>query len=177
MSKLFPFWWLNPVVTCDTVKACIEGDYSAWTKQWVQPAICSSSKILVSEANDRIILVYVGGGGNYAILKLSDGTTIQGYTLGRGTAAEYDTPYSFSRYFAVLLDSDRKSLCIYKDCLLIQTIDLSTVFDYSIFYSNLPTWIEMSFTNDGKYLAITTFGRTSQFGNDEIKQTALLKGA
>jgi len=29
-SRLFPFWWLNPVVTCAVVKGCLEGDYSDW---------------------------------------------------------------------------------------------------------------------------------------------------
>jgi len=132
-----------------------ELNYNYWVVQWAIPAVTSSSKIMVSEHEDRIVL-YFAGRSVFAILRLADGAVVLPETEILGTAAEYDTPYSKEKYFSVLLSDDNTSLVIYKNGVEKQRFDLSDIVNYGDFNNDYPAWVEMSFTNDGKYLCVTT---------------------
>lgn len=136
----------------------VEGEYSAWTKVWQKDtataygADYASEQIVASEINNRLIMFT--NGAYRIIVNLSNGTIIGTVgTMKDGNATLFGTETSFSRYFAeVVTTGATYNLNIYKDCLLIQTIDLCS--DLGITYASGKWWV-VAWTKNGKYLTVS----------------------
>lgn len=137
MAKLFPFWWLNPVVTCDTVKACLEGDYTTWTK--ITDAVLdiidqtsnvfagllyidhANEKIILDDRNNARLLSCDFDGGNYTLL--ASGGSYRGGVSGNYFSEVKGTPITsiFGKY-AVVLDTSAGDVFVLKNGQIAQTI-------------------------------------------------------
>lgn len=147
MPKLFPFWWLNPVVTCDTVKACLEGDYTTWTEIVGSPITFTYVRYMSRAAiSETFGAIHDNWNFWSALINIDPPSVISEIADNMGDLAPVSTCISLlGKYLAILYTSEFPAtpyLYIYKNGVLKQTITLG----YTI-----PTggiWISPS----GKYI-------------------------
>ena len=120
--KLHPFWWLNPVVTCDVVKSCLEGTYSSYSEKWAVETTKAFSYYLNNVAFDAVN-VYCMGSGLYEIRKLSDGSLVDNDTQHASGYAQVSCAQSvLGKYVVHLKKSDSyQQIVIYKDGALLES--------------------------------------------------------
>jgi hypothetical protein len=159
------------------IRAALEGDYTTWTKQWQKD--CDSDYdesgfipeyIQYNETANKLILLYAGG-TQRAIVNLTTGV-INGTVVDTksGGAADLGGCMSFSRYYIEVIDTGSTyNLLIYKDCALIQTIDLCTILSKSYLGGK---WASVAISQDGKYITVSGYTDSPFFNT-----VALFKGA
>jgi hypothetical protein len=141
-----------------------EENYTTFTKQWekdVQVEGSCGSKIFVYETNN-VLICYNSLLSKYSILRLSDGVTTTAVQQTKGLVADYDTPNSYSRYFAqVIRVTHPGGLCdpptythelnIYLDGVFFQLLQLRTLMSG---LGNDGIFM-LAFSSDGLYLLVT----------------------
>ena len=140
-----------------------EESFDEYDLQWIKRLSISSSVILANEEFDTLMIfdsLGVEGFPIYNIVNLISGEPMSGASTLQ-PSSDYDTPHSFSRYSAIVLMDDGKTLNIYRDGVLLQSIDLSTIFTFGDYYHGAPTQFHIAFTTDGKYMAVSARSHTS----------------
>jgi len=153
MVKLFPFWWLVPPAEVELV----EGDYTTWTKLWLATAPDYLFPFYYNESADILWLRAQYEGKLYRVV-LSTGADLTTFGDNSDQTIEGEIKFQsiLGKYFAYV-ESDgggppaKPLLKIYKDGVLIQTIDLKAIcnWDWETTYSFV-----VGFTSDGKYLLV-----------------------
>jgi len=140
----------------------LEGDYSTWTNKWTND-LCPSriSLFSLSESADTILL-YEGYYGILHVIKLTDGTYVDDPLDYPIYAYEQNIFNSVLNKYAILVKTSagHNILDIYKNNLVVQSIDLTDAFGYTH-----ATQLAMS--PNGKYIYVT----------DSIGGSALFKGS
>jgi hypothetical protein len=92
------------VVSCDQVKACLEGDYTTWTKKWdaVIPYEYDPThfRITITMSDKYIYICCIDSTGflRFMVLKVEDGSTV--FLSGAGSNYFPDAPdFEWTQYF------------------------------------------------------------------------------
>lgn len=162
----------TPETAGEEVNEMLEGDYTTWTFLWKRsydadtPEPSEPVIQFVREADDRIIIYASPGGSNPSqeILHLDDGTLVS-QTEGLNYAWVSHQGSLTGKYQAIVVSDTHPKLLIYKDCALIQTINLNTI----CAWTGLLSTYCVSFDSTGKYILVTN--------NSATKEFALFRGA
>jgi len=131
----------------------LEGNYSTWTNKWTNDlSLTRISMFSVSESANNI-LVYSGYYGILYTIKLADGTYVEDPSDYPIYAYEQNIFTSIKNKYAVLVRenvSGNNLLDIYKDNVLIQTIDLFAAFGYT-------SATQVAISPDGKYILVSDY--------------------
>jgi len=146
------------VVSCDQVKACLEGNYSSWAFQWKRgyggdSYPCDTPHIInVNESSDWI-WIYDLGVLHIQQSKISDGTLLSEFeVLDYGYGLEFINYSLLMKYFAIVIDDGGVPyLKIYKNGSLQQSINLQTVCGWT----DVSVYYVVSISTDGKYIWVT----------------------
>lgn len=150
-------------LSCEIVRACLEGDFSSWAFQWkvAQHGDEHDYNILwrADETLDKIFIRNTYS--NYlTIRKLSDGTHES--TTNTISTGFYDEVLAYSllrKYFAIVVwEGGKPILRIFKDGAIIQNLDLSA----APINWGADTFI-LTISPDGKYILLDAFS-SNEYG-------------
>jgi len=151
--------WTNPwLLEIEVVVInMLEGDYTTWALMWKVDSIISRafSIMSISESNDLILIFSKYTNPSLHKRILSTGAMEE--EINNTEIYGWDTTNSKSllgKYFATVIwngVTSHPDLKIYKDCVLIQTIDLFTTCGWDNYSNNYS----VSFNSSGKYILIT----------------------
>ena len=150
------------------IRAALEGNYTTWTSEWLVLYTEFSGNYdvtiwSINEDQNKFMVRESYTQGYAAILNLVTGAIITLYTNQKHFGWGADRPTSRGKYVALIENvSSALTLKIFQDCVLIQSIDLTSLYGW-----NATDLIAISFSYDGRYIFL--FNTNTHYG-------ALLKG-
>jgi len=156
------------ILTCNEVKACLEGDYTSWVYQWTfvgQQWDFNGHILRVDETNNFIQFIT---NNYYRLMKLNltTGALISRTDTLNDLSTSVTNRSLLGKYVAyVLNDGGIPKLLIEKDGTLQQTINLSQA----------PiSWLS---TSEVYYVSVSTDGKYILVWNDNVREYVLFKGS